>query len=153
MFLSVLSIVLFQVSFCKQKLWLKLGGSPFLKTNDIPARGHQFFQFFQRFFKVDAAFPYSGNDFTISFTRLVQMDFLPSGNSFFWVKTISLLVETIIRTRRKQFWEKELIIASEQLTVWLLESIFFFIFQRLLPVRVYFSSKGSVFFDEILHSD
>ena len=52
---------------------------------------------------MDAAFPYSGNDFTISFIRLVQMGFLPSGNSFFWVKTISLLVETIIRTRRKQF--------------------------------------------------
>ena len=42
---------------------LKLGESPFLKTNHIPTSGHEFFQLFQRFFKVEAAFPYSGKAF------------------------------------------------------------------------------------------
>ena len=86
-FLSVLSIVLFRVFFfCKWKLFLKLGGSPFLKTNYIPASRNHFFQFLQRFFKVETGFPYSGNgnSFSIPFTQLVQMDFLPCGNSVFW---------------------------------------------------------------------
>ena len=59
-FLSVLHSKFF---FCKWKPLLKLGGSPFLKMNHIPASGNQFFQFFQRIFKVEAAFPYSGNAF------------------------------------------------------------------------------------------
>ena len=46
--------------FCKWKPLLKLGGSPFLKMNYIPASGNQFFQ---RIFKVEVAFPYSGNAF------------------------------------------------------------------------------------------
>ena len=50
-FLSVLSIVLFRVFFCKWKLLLKLRVSPFLKTNHIPASGHHFFQFFGEFLK------------------------------------------------------------------------------------------------------
>ena len=36
-------------------------GANFLKANQIPATRHLFFQFFQRYFKVEAAFSYSGN--------------------------------------------------------------------------------------------
>ena len=51
-------------------------GSEFLKTNQIPASGHQFFRFFPRFFEVEA-FPYRGNViFNKSFIRLVEPDFL-----------------------------------------------------------------------------
>ena len=49
--------------FCNWKLLLKFGGSPFLQRNHIPASGHQFFQFFQRFFKFKAFFPHSENMF------------------------------------------------------------------------------------------
>ena len=58
-FLSVLSIDLLRDFFCKWKLLLQLGDSPLLTMNHIPASGHEPFQFFQRFFKVEKAFPYS----------------------------------------------------------------------------------------------
>ena len=69
------------------------------------------------------------------------------------VSAISLLVETIIGIRRKQFWEKELILASGQRIYWLVEIILFFIFQKLLPGIVYFPSNWSVFFNGIFHSN
>ena len=71
----------------------------------------------------------------------------------FLVSAILLLVETIIGIRRKQFWEKEIIAAIEQLMFWLMEIIFFSIFQKLLLGIVYFPSSGSVFFNEIFHYD
>ena len=42
---------------------IEIKGSTSLKTNHVPASGYQFFQFFRSFFKVEAAFPYSGNVF------------------------------------------------------------------------------------------
>ena len=52
--------------------------------NHIPASEHQLFQFFQRFFKVKADFPYRGKAFfNKSFVRLVKTDFLSSGNIIF----------------------------------------------------------------------
>ena len=65
----------------------KLEGSQFLKTKYIPASEHQFFQIIRDFkiFKVEATFPYSGNAFfNSSFIRLVETDFLSSGNRVFW---------------------------------------------------------------------
>ena len=60
-----------------------------------------------------------------------------------------VLVETIIEIRRKQFWKKELILASAQLIFWLAETIFFFIFHRLLLV-IYCLLETS--FNKILYS-
>ena len=60
-----------------------------------------------------------------------------------------VLVETIIEIRRKQFWKKELILASAQLIFWLAETIFFFIFHRLLSV-IYGLLETS--FNKILYS-
>ena len=42
----------------------------------------------------------------------------------------------------KQFSKKELIIASGQLIFWLVETNFFSIFQKLLPVIVFIPSSG-----------
>ena len=58
-----LSIVLFRVFFCKWKLLLKLGGSQFFKDEPYSCQWTPIFSIFQRFFKVEAAFPYSGNLF------------------------------------------------------------------------------------------
>ena len=80
------SIVLFRVFFCWLKLLLKLEGSKFLKKNHITASEHQFLKFFQRFFKVEAAFPCSGNIFfNKSFIRVVGMNFLHFDQSNFFV--------------------------------------------------------------------
>ena len=147
-FLSVLPIVLFRVFFCKWKLSLKLGGSPFLKTNYIPASGHQFFQLFRRFFKLEAAFPDSGNVFFNIFHPTSGNGFSAWWKHYILVSAISLLLETIIGIRRKQFWEKELILARGQLIFWLEENILFSIFRRPLPV--FFPSSGKVFFKDIL---
>ena len=80
-----------------------LGGSPFLKTNHIPASGHQFFQFFQRFFKVEAAFLFSGNIFFNILHQARADGFSAEWKQYFLVSAISPLVETNIGIRRKQF--------------------------------------------------
>ena len=49
-----------------------------VETNHIPASGHQYFWFFQRFFNVEVAFPYSGNVF---FNILVETIFF--GQNYF----------------------------------------------------------------------
>ena len=105
----------------------------------ILASRHQFFQFFRDLLKWKQLFCIVETYFSIFFSRLVQTDILPSGNSIFW----SVLLH----------WEKELILASGELIFWLVKIIFFSIFQRLLPMIVYFLSSGSVFFNKILHSD
>ena len=56
-----------------------------------------------------------------------------------------LLVEAIIGIRRKQFSNKELIIANGQLIFWLGETIFFSIFQRPLPVIIFFRLVEMIF--------
>ena len=99
-FLSVLSVVLFRVFCCKWKLLLKSGGSPFLKTNHVPASGHQFFKFFRRFFKVEAAFSYSGNIFLNIRHPASANGFSPYQKQYFLVSAISLLVETIIGIKK-----------------------------------------------------
>ena len=51
---------------------------------------------------MEATFPYSGNAFfNKSFIRLVETEFLPSGNSFFFIRAIFLLVEAITGIRVK----------------------------------------------------
>ena len=75
--------------------------------------------------------PYSccGNLFSNTFIQLVQTDFLLTGKSICLVRTILLLVETIIRIRSKQFSKKELVLAKRQLETgifWWLDTIFFY---------------------------
>ena len=65
---------------------------------------------------MEAAFLYNENRFfNILYQPKLQIDFLPSGNSIFLVSAISLLVETIIGIKRKQFWEEDVIFDSGQL--------------------------------------
>ena len=119
------SIVLFPAFFSWWKLLLILGPSQFLKTTHIHASGHHVFRFFQRFFEVEAAFPNSGNVlFNILYPASAN-GFSVYCNQNFLVRAILLLVETIIGIRRKQFSNKELISASEQLIFRLVETIFF----------------------------
>ena len=88
-----------------------------------------------RFFKVEATFPYSGNAFfNKSFIRLVETVSLDQ-RFFLLVEATSSSLETVSR--------EELVIASGQLIFWLMEINFFSIFQRLLPVIVFFPSSGN----------
>ena len=63
----------------------------------------------------------------------------------FLVIAIFLLVEAIIEIRGKQFPKEKLIIASGQLIFWLMEIIFFSIFERLLPVIDFFHLAAKMF--------
>ena len=99
--------------------------------------GHLFFRFCSDIFQKEATFPKVETSFSISFIRLVETDILLSRKSIFLVRAIWLLVATIIGNRSKQS-KKELIVASGQLIFWLLKTIFFSIFKRLLPVIVFF---------------
>ena len=128
------SIVLFQVFFrvlFKNCYW-NLGEVNFKRRSIFLLLNTSFFIFSEilRFFNVEATFSYSGNVFfNKSFIRLVEMDFLSSGNSVFLIRAIFLLVEAIIGIRGgKQFSKKELIIASGQLIFWVVEAIFLSIF-------------------------
>ena len=89
---------------------------------------------------MEATFRYSGNAFFNKyFIRLVETNFLSSGNSPFF-----LLVEAIIGIRGGgggAVSKKELIIARGQRIFWLVETNFFSNFQRLLPVKVFFPSS------------
>ena len=137
--------------FCKWKLLFRLGESQLFKDEPYSCQLIPIFSIFQRFFKVEGAFPYSGNVFFNIFHPASARRFSAYWKQYFLVSAIALLLETIIGIRRKQFWEKELIVASGQLIFWLVEIIFFSIFWRLLSVIVYLPSSGSVFFNVILH--
>ena len=72
--------------------------------------------------------------FNKAFIRLVETDFSSSGNSVFSSELFFCQRKPLLELGGKQFSKKELIIASAQLIFWLTETIFFSIFQRLLPV-------------------
>ena len=74
--------VLFRVFFCQWKLLLKFRGSQFLKTNHIPASGHQIFGFFREFLKWK------------QLLRIVETYFSTNSLSGQW-KRIFCLVETV----------------------------------------------------------
>ena len=78
------SIFLFHVFFCYWKKLLKFEGSQILKTNHIPASGQQFFSIFSRhFLKWKSCSRTVKGHFSISFTWLVQTNFLPMEKVFF----------------------------------------------------------------------
>ena len=54
-------------------------------------------------------------------------------------------MEAIIGIRWKQFSKKELIFARGQLIFWIVETIFFSIFQRILPVICFFCLVETMF--------
>ena len=71
--------------------------------NHIPARGHQFFQFFQIFFKVEAMLPFCKSVlFNILYPASAN-EFFACENSIFLVRAILLLLEIIIK-RQQQFF-------------------------------------------------
>ena len=82
---------------------LKLGGNQIVKTIHIPASRHQFFRFFQIFFKVEAVLLYSKSVFFNILYPASANEFSACGNSVFLVGTILLLLEIII-TRQQQFF-------------------------------------------------
>ena len=150
------SIVLFQVFLCQWKLLLKLGRSQFLKTNHIPASGHQCFEFFRDFLKLEQLFrkvetyistifhPASGNELEETIIRILEKYFSKkelnsaSGqliicqwklfSSIISGSSQLLLVEAFFSLTEAQF--EELILASEQLIFWLVETIFFLHFSE-----------------------
>ena len=91
-----------------------------------------FFSFFRYFFKVEVAFPYSGNVFINVLHVVSSNGFSAQWKQYFLVSTLFLLLETIIGIRK---------IATIQLIFWLVEIFFFSIFQRLLPVIDYLPSS------------
>ena len=74
---------------------MKFEGSQILKTNHIPASGHQFFRFFQMFFKTEAVLPYSGSLFFGIHYWANANGFSAYGNSILLVRAILLLLEII----------------------------------------------------------
>ena len=75
----------------------EIWGSQILKTNHIPARVHQFFLFFQIFFKVEAVLPYCKSVFFNILYPASANEFSACGNSVVLVETILLLLEIIIK--------------------------------------------------------
>ena len=132
---------------------MKFGGSQVFKEL-YSCQWTPIFSILQIFFKVEAAFPYSGNLFfnILHPASANGFSFCPAETVFFGQCSFTASTNHY-GIRRKQFWEKELIFASGQLIFWVVEIFFFSIFQKLLLVLVYFPSSGSVFFNEILHSD
>ena len=55
-----------------------------------------FFNFFIDFLRLKQLFRIVKRYFSIYLVLLVQTDFLPSGNTIFWVRAILLLVESIL---------------------------------------------------------
>ena len=122
-------------------------------TNHIPVSGHQFFQFFRYFLKWKQLFRIVETYFLIFFTWLVQMDFLPSGNSIFG--------ECYFTASRNHYWNKEKTVLRVRAhccywtTDFLTKGNHFFLHfsENLARDLVEVKSSGSVFFNEILHSD
>ena len=79
----------------------KIWGKAILKTNHIPASGHQFsFYFFQIFLKVEAVLPNSGSVFFNILYPASANGFSAYGNSIFLVRAILLLLEIISVIKR-----------------------------------------------------
>ena len=106
-----------------------------------------FFNFFIDFLRLKQLFRIVKRYFSIYLVLLVQTDFLPSGNTIFWVRAILLLVESILDLGGKERaycyqWTTDFQVSGNH---------FFSIFRRLLPV-IFFLSIRNVFLNEILHS-
>ena len=118
------------------KLVLKLGASQFLKMKHIPASGHQFFLFFERFFKVEAAFLYCANlFFNILFIWLVEADFLSRGNSVFSLQLFFSQWKPLL-----ELWTTDFLASG---------NLFFETPERLLPV-IFFSGQWESIFQQNL---
>ena len=122
-------------------------------TNHIPVSGDQFFQFFRYSLKRKYLFRIVETYFLIFITWLVQMDFLPSRNSIFgecyftaswnhyWNKE-----KTVLRVRAHCcYWTTDFLTNGNHFFLHFLENLA----RDLVGVK----SSGSVFFNEILHSD
>ena len=93
-----------------------------------------------RFFKEEATFSYSGKTFfKKSFIRLVESDCLSNGNSVSWSELFFCESKPLLELGEKQYPKKELIIASGQLIFWLVKTLIFCIFLRVLARKDFFS--------------
>ena len=118
------------------------GEAHFLKTNHIPASGHQFFQYFQRFFKVEAAFPYGGNVF-------FNILHLASKNEFSSQQKQYFFRQCNFSASRNHYWNKERIVLRKRAHYcqWTTdfpasENNFFFIICRPVPVSFSIQCKS-----------
>ena len=82
---------------------MKLGGSQFFKDEPYFCQRPPIFSIYQRFFKVEAAFQCSQNVFFNILYPASADGFSALMKQYFLVRATSLLVETIIGVRRKQF--------------------------------------------------
>ena len=82
-----------------------------------------FFNFFRGFLKWKPLFIIAKTYFSISIHPASANGLSAYWKQYFLVSAISVLAKTITGIRRKQFWEKDLIIASE-LIFWLVEIFF-----------------------------
>ena len=95
-FIRFLSIVLFRVFSCKWKLLLKLGGNQFFKNEPYSCQWKPIFSIFQRFFKLEATFPYSGNVFFNIFYPASANRFSAQWKQYCLVSAILLLQEPLL---------------------------------------------------------
>ena len=73
------------------------------------------FWIFQKFFKVGATFSYRGNIFSNkSFIRLVETDFLSSGNSVFWSELFFCLWKPLWECGENSFQRKGIILLVDK---------------------------------------
>ena len=79
---------------------IEIWGKSNLKTNHIPASGHQYFSFIQTFFKVEDVLPYSKSVFFNILYPAGANEFSDYGNSIFLVRDILLLLEIISVNKR-----------------------------------------------------
>ena len=78
----------------------EIWGKPILKTNHIPARVHQFFRFFQIFFKVEAVLPYCKSVFFNILYPASANEFSACGNRIFWSELFCWVLEIISVIKR-----------------------------------------------------
>ena len=89
------SIFLFQVFFCQWKILLKFGESQILKTNHIPAGGHQFCSIFSDIFTVETVLKYGKSVFFNILYPAIANEFSAYENNIFLVGAILQLLEII----------------------------------------------------------
>ena len=131
-----------------------LGESQFFKDQLYSCQWKPIFSIFQRFFKVEAGFPYSGKG-------IFQYSSPCQCKRIFCLEETVCFGQCYFTASRNHYWKKEKTVLRERAHSyqWTTDFLagrnnFFSIFQSfLLHFRAYFPSSGSIFFNEILHSN
>ena len=109
-----------------------------------------FFNFFIDFLRLKQLFRIVKRYFSIYLVLLVQTDFLPSGNTIFWVRAILLLVESILDLGGNSFQRKSLLLLMDNRFSGQWKPSFLHFSET--PASDFFSVNRNVFLTEILHS-